>query len=253
MDEDEDDLFTHYIQAATGYAETWMGRYLMPATLEAIFNSYCTCGCCNSFRLTGRLFNFITKIEVWNGTAYIELTTAQYTITKSTWEANVCISNEVVIDYTFDNGCQVQPETVKITYTVGDYRTVDIATITFEEDVGTTTTTTPHDLKNGDQVIQSETGEDVFNGTFGIIVLGPSSYAFEFVGTPAGNVSEGLATIPEIPPNIELGVMQMGAAMIANKGDCSDKCGAVPCTAQKLLKQYRRYVVRSPNNDCCCR
>ena len=252
LDDDEDALFTQYILAATSYAEEWMGRVVLPATIEAIFNSCCDC-CTRNFKLTGRKFTGISKIEVWQDAAYIELTTDQYTVTQETWETFVCIDNDVEIDCTIEDGCQTQPETVKITYTVGETREVNITSIVGAGQIGTTITDAPHGMKTGDIVIQSNTTEDVFNGEFGVTVTGPDSYTFTFVGTPAGDVAVGLATIPIIPPQINVGLLQMVTKMNANKGDCCDECGQVPCGTQKLLRQFRRYIVRGAgSNDCNC-
>lgn len=253
LDDDENAILTQYIQAATSYAEEWMGRVVLPATVEAFFNGCCSCGQ-KYFKLGERKFTGVTKVEVWQSGAYVELVEGDdYTVIEETWMAYVCLNNTISLDCTVENGCLLQPESVKITYTVGETVEVNITDISVGGQIGTTTVDAPHGLTTGDIVIQSATGEDVFDGEFGVTVTGPTTYTFVFVGTPGGGVSTGLATIPIIPPQITVGLLQMVTKMNANKGDCCDKCGNVPCSTQALLRQFRRYVVRGAGrNDCTC-
>ena len=257
LDNDEDDLIASYIQAATCDLEEWTGYDLMPATTLAVFN---WCGSCRPvFLLSGRPFREITKVEVWQDGAYVELATTDYVISQKTWETLVCINTDVDIEVTVTDGCPDTTEPVKITYETGKVREVDVTSIT------TTTPGSPnlataildgvHDLKLYDQVILSATGKDEYNGTFTAVPTGPTTFTFTYIGSDPGAVATGLCTIPEIPPQLKLAVMMMVAAMYENRGDCADNCGKVPCKAHKMAGRYRRYNFKSTGvpYDCCCR
>lgn len=257
LDDDDNDLLIQYIEAATCFAEEWMGRFILPATVEAIFNSCCSCSYKN-YRLNKREFDAVDKIEVLQDSVYVELTTDQYTVTRETWETFVCINDDVEIDCTVENGCQTNPETVKITYHAPALITRSITSITpsgtGNNQIGTVITSTDHDLKTTDLVIQSDTGQTLFDGVFGVTVIDDVTYTFSFKGGNPSTVNTGTMTTFSVPPQIELALMQMVARMYQNRGDCCDKCGQVPCSAQALLRQYRRYIVRGAgsSHDCHC-
>lgn len=256
LDTDDDDLLIQYIESATAFAEDWMGRFVLPATVEAIFNSCCPCSH-KVYRLNRRNFTSVSNIEVLQEGVYVGLTTDQYTVTQEIWETLVCIDDDVDIDCTVENGCQTNPETVKITYLCQELTSIDITNIvpsgTGDNRIGTVTTATPHGLTTTDSVIQADTGEDLFDGVFQVIVIDDTTYTFSYSGGNASTVTTGKMFTLSVPPQITLAIMQMVAAMYANRGDCSDKCGLVPCGAQRLLKQFRRYAVRGAGaNDCCC-
>lgn len=255
LDTDDDVLLVQYIEAATSYAEEWMGRFILPATVEALFNSCCHCSY-KKFRLSKRVFNSIVKVEVLQDALYVELTSSQYVLTQETWESFICIDDDVTIDCTIENGCQTIPETVKITYKTGEFVDISIASITSAAgtpNIATVSTgANVHGMKTGDMVLQSLTGNDIYDGLHGVIVVSPVIYTFTYGGTAQAAVVTGTATTLQTPPQIELAIMQMVARMYENRGDCCDECGNVPCAAQKLLKQYRRYIVRGANSDCCC-
>lgn len=246
-DDEEDLTLQAYIEAATCTLERWTGYDLLSADYIAYFN---TCPICRpGYILSGRPLNSITKVEVYQVEAadYVEVTSDDYTVSEETWETIVCISNDIEIDSTF-----VDP--VRISYQTGKERTVNVTTITSSAQVATCTVDDPHGLKTNDQVIIGNSGIDQFNGIFTVTVTDANIFTFTFTGTPSGAASAGLATIPEIPPQLELAVMQMVAGMYGNRGDCSDSCGDVPCGSQALAKSYRRYDVMSAGAayDCCC-
>lgn len=43
----------------------------------------------------------------------------------------------------------------------------------------------------------------------------------------------------DVPADVRVAIAMMVVKMIANRGDCSDECGDVPCDAQRLLMPYR--------------
>lgn len=254
LDTDEDTLISSYIQTATAFLELWTGYDLMPASYIAFFNA-CT-NCRTTYLLAKRPFNSITKIEVLQEGIYVELNTTQYVVTERTWETEVCIDDDVEIDCDVENGCQTIPESVKIEYTTGLTKVIVISDIT------TTTPGTPniatellasaHDLKTNDQIINSETTTTEYDGTFTVTVTSAVELTFEYSGSDPGNITVGNCTIPLIPRQLELATMQMVAKMYRNRGDCCDECGDVPCMAQSLAKQFRRYRIRGVGRIIVC-
>lgn len=258
LDDEDDALLTQYIEAATFYAEEWMGRFIMPATVTAFFNSCCHCSY-KHFKLSKRVFNSIIFIEVLQVDPpgfYLALSSDQYVITREAWETFVCINDDVSVDCTIENGCQSNPETVLIQYQTGDFITTTITSISSVAGTPNIATVSTggfsHGLKTGDVVIQENTGQSQYNGAFGVTVISTTTYSFTYEGAVAGAAVTGTLIIVQIPPSIGLAISQMVARMYENRGDCSDECGNVPCSAKKLLKQFKRYIVRGAGNDCCC-
>lgn len=260
LDDDDDALLIQYIEAATSYAEEWMGRFVLPAKVLSFFNSCCSCSHKN-FRLNRRVFNSVIFVEVLQTEpipGYTSLSNDQFKVTKETWETFVCITDDVEIDCTVENGCQTNPETVLIQYQTGEVITLPISTITSVSGTPNIATvdlvTLDHGLKTGDVVVQQNTGASAYNGAFGVTVISSTAYTFTYEGPVAGAAVTGDLLVTQIPPQIQLAIMQMVARMYENRGDCCDECGEVPCSAQKKLKQFKRYNIRGAGaNDCCCR
>lgn len=256
LDTDEDILISSYIQTSTAFLELWTGYDMMPAGYIAYFNG-CT-NCRTIYLLAKRPFNSITKIEVLQEGIYVELTTDQYVVTDKTWQVEICIDDDVEIDCDVENGCQTIPESVKIEYTTGLTNVIVISDIT------TTTLGTPnlatellasaHNLKINDQIINSDTTTTQYDGTFTVTITSAVEFTFLYSGTDPGNISVGNCTIPLIPRQLELAIMQMVAKMYRNRGDCCDECGDVPCMAQALARQFKRVQIRGIGriNVCSC-
>lgn len=47
-----------------------------------------------------------------------------------------------------------------------------------------------------------------------------------------------------VPTDIQLAIAMMVTGMVANRGDCSDECGEVPCGAQRILTKYKPAIIR---------
>jgi hypothetical protein len=252
-DTDEDVLLGGYIDAATSDLEKWLGYYMLPAELLAVFD-YCGCSP-QCYVLEARPFFSIDKIEVLQDGSYIELTTDQYSIEKTTWETYIKICPTIDIDLTDpDNGCAVFDQ-VKITYNAGDRRVLDIdAIFSTGPNVALVAVTTEHGLSTGDRVFLSDTGVTEYDGEFVVTVGDKTHFSINYLGIGFSSSSQGTCTIPEIPSSLELAVIMMVASMYVNRGDCSDSCGDIPCVAQKLARRFRRYRVMSAGGQygCCC-
>jgi hypothetical protein len=247
-DEDSDSLINRYIQSATSILENWLCYYLMPADITAYFNY---CGQCSvAYLLGARPFNSLVSVEVLQGGSYVALTSEQYSLQVTDWEAHLKLCESLTVDS--DCG-DVDP--IKVTYKVGKYNELSITDITATENTALVTVASPHNLQNGDQVIISGTGEDDLNGTYSVTIVSATTFEYTYVGTPGLASVTGLATIPLIPNALEQALLEMVASMFTNRGDCSDSCGPVPCSAQAKAGLYKRRIIRTnkgPVYACCC-
>jgi hypothetical protein len=255
LEDDEDFLIQTYIQSATSMIEKWTGYLLMPADAESYYTE--GCGCCrNGFLICLRPFISIEMVEVMQDGSYVEVDSANYTVSQMTWETVVCISSSISVDSTVD--CAV--DQVKISYKLGKTTEVSVAGITTTTLAGaspqlaTVTTTVPHLLTTYDQVSLSATGVLMYDGVFTVTVLNSTQFTIEYEGSPAGDAVTGLCTIPQIPPELQLAIMKMVGMMYSNRGDCSDDCGSIPCVAQSLASSFRRYNIMGAgaSNVCYC-
>lgn len=257
FDTEDDNLLVGYIESATAFLEEWSGYYMMPGLVTAFYNN---CNNCRFSYLMGkRPFNSISLIEVKQDGTYVPLIDSDYFITERTWDASVCIDNSIEIDSqcnAFSSNCVDVIDPVKVAYNVGNRRTLGITSITFSDETATASSDNPHGLKDDDLVIISDSGSNVFDGTYSVTVVDQLTFTYTILGTPAGPVTTGVLTIPEIPAQLQLAVMQMVAKMNENRGDCCDECGQVPCSSQSLAKQFRRIILRASagvSDVCCCR
>lgn len=253
LEDDEDFLIKTYIQSAVSDLEKWAGFLLMPAILVSYYteqNGRCRSG----FTISARPFASINSVEVMQNGVYVELDSADYTVGQYTWETFVCIDSAITIDSVEDCGV----DQIKISYKIGKERAVDvsdISTITVSGDspqIATVTTTVPHKLTSLDQVSLSATGILTYDGIFTATVLNSIQFNIEYEGEPSAQAVTGLCAIPEIPPQLQLAVMLMVSKMYANRGDCSDECGNIPCISQTLAKTFRRYNLMSAGSSNAC-
>lgn len=261
LDSDEDTLLAQYIESSTSFLEEWTGYYMMPGLITAFYN-YCS-SCCLVYLMAGRPFNSISLVEVKQDGTYVAITDSDFVLTELEWETHLCINRDIQIDsqcVSFSSDCVDVVDPVKIAYNVGEFRTLQIASIVTTTsgtpNIGTVATVTAHGLKINDQVIHADTGEISYDGTFTVIsITSATTYTFEYLGSAAPASVIGTVTIPEIPAQLQLAVMQMVAKMYENRGDCCDECGNVPCVSQTLAAQFKRIIIRSSTriyNDCNC-
>jgi len=145
-------------------------------------------------------------------------------------------------------------------YTTGIYDEISVTEIVTETILGDSpqiakvTLSAAHKLKTFDQVILVDTGEELYNGLFAATLDTSTTFKIEYEGDPAPTVTTGTCEIPRIPSQLLLSITMMVAGMYANRGDCSDACGEIPCAVQPLAKSFRRYRVRTNSGrvyECC--
>lgn len=257
LDNDEDQLLARYVRSAVDDIEEWSGYYLFPATFTAYFD-FCS-QCITQYYLDKRPFYELSKVEVKKDGNYVELTSADYFLMRHKWYQMIQLKTTVDVD----ESDQFEPDMivvdpVKITYETGTRNVIAITqietTIVSTENTATVTTALPHNLKNNDQVVISETGADDYNGTFTITKISSTKFSFQYLGTDPGIKNTGSCLIPILDPELELAILQMVADMYTNRGDCSDECGKIPCMAQSLASHHRRMNVRVGNlrSECDC-
>ena len=190
------------------------------------------------------------SVEVLQDGSYVPLTSEQYSVTETDWEVYITLCESVEVD----SECgDVDP--VRISYQVGNWRKLGVDNITSVDNTATVKTLDPHNLQNGDQVIITDTGESDLEGTFTVTVVSSTEFSYSYLGTPNLSSLTGTVTVPEIPAQLEQAILEMVASMYTNRGDCSDSCGAVPCSAQKKAAQFKRRIIRTTTrikDVCCC-
>ena len=278
-DDDSNAVIDRYIETATSLLEEWAGYFLMPAKITAYFN-YCS-SCCLDYVLQSRPFNSLVRISVLQDGSYVDLTSEQYSVMKGNWETVIRLCDSVEVDTECGDVDQV-----KIEYLLGQLYTTEIHKAWFTDVAGEKTatieTSIPHGMITGDIAVISDVGVPDMEGAYSITKISSIKFSYTFIsdilpsdisnelvfygvplyfnGVPieqGGTVPEiiGMVTTPQIPPQLEQSVLEMTAGMYSNRGDCSDACGIVPCSAQAKASQFKRQIVRTSRgykDACCC-
>lgn len=245
LDDEEDTLITEYIEASTERIERWLDMCFLFGRRVSYYG-YCI-RCATAFQIPGRPMHVVESVEVMQDGSYVTLVEGtDYEIQVERLQTLIILKQIVTIDTDV-------PDPVKITYVLGFSRLITQSNFTFS-DPTVTVTATAHQLVTGNPVYVSGADQSEYNGIHDVTVTSADEFTYAVTGSPASPTGTIVIVGPDVPSTLQLAVKRMVAMMYANRGDCSDKCGDVPCVAQSLAKSWRKRIIRttSVRYGCCC-
>lgn len=244
-DTEEDDLLQEYIIAATDRLEGWLGQCFRFCENISYYNF---CGnCATAFLIKGTPFIGIKKFEYFTDGAYVTLADTEYFLNQNSVQTVLCLKDTIDVD-------DEVPDPVKITFFLGYNKSIDVTSLNYADPNSELTVTTGHGLEIDDDILNIGSDQDDFNGIFTLITADTTQLDY-LVGTGLTQPTEiGLFFSEDVPTLIQIAIKQMVAKMYANRGDCCDDCGDVPCGVQKLLRGLKTMRIRTsgPVYGCCC-
>ena len=218
----QDVLISQYIDSAARLASDFIGKTLLTTGYRAYWNYLHEC-------LEIRDHNVgITALK------YIDTDGNEQEIT----DFEVQRREHVTMVYTSEfPSTKDIPEAVFIDYTAGWGFVQKAVSLTRVDSLVTGTTAVAHQALTGN-IITIEQAEAGYNGDFIISVIDSNQLTYT-IDTEPTTPGSGVFVHRLLNSDIQTALAMMTVRMLSNRGDCSDKCGAVPCDALTLLNDYK--------------